>query len=66
MNGFNLYEAVCDFIKTQEICSISQLQRKFYISYITAKQIVDRLELEGKIIRGEGSNPNKVVNVEVK
>lgn len=55
-----LFSEVIEFIRHEQKCSISLLQRRFKIGYNRAARIVDQLDSAGLIGPQEGSKPRKV------
>lgn len=55
-----LFSQAVEFIKSEQKCSISLLQRRFKIGYNRAARIVDELDKRGMIGPQEGSKPRKV------
>lgn len=56
-----LYSQVLEFIRLEQKCSISLLQRRFKIGYNRAARIVDDLAQDGLIGPQEGSKPRQVL-----
>ena len=57
-----MYDTILDWLTTQDVVSISMLQRKFSIGFNRAGRIIDRLEHEGYIEPRSGSKPRKVIH----
>jgi DNA-binding MarR family transcriptional regulator len=60
-----MIEKIKAYIKIKDVCSISQIETRFNLTYIQAKEIVEKLEEEGFIVRGKRPNTNKKFSVEV-
>jgi DNA segregation ATPase FtsK/SpoIIIE-like protein len=56
-----LIEEATAILKTYDEVSASLLQRRLSIGYSRAARILDQLEEQGYLGRGEGSKPRKVI-----
>ncbi|EHL73272.1 hypothetical protein HMPREF1014_02589 [Bacillus sp. 7_6_55CFAA_CT2] len=57
----SLYEPAKECVIAMQAASVSMIQRRFRIGYVTANKIIDRLEENGIIGPYEGSKPRKIL-----
>ncbi|PEK41952.1 cell division protein FtsK [Bacillus toyonensis] len=57
----SLYEPAKECVIAMQAASVSMIQRRFRIGYVTATKIIDRLEENGVIGPYEGSKPRKIL-----
>ncbi|PGB76657.1 cell division protein FtsK [Bacillus toyonensis] len=57
----SLYEPAKECVIIMQAASVSMIQRRFRIGYVTATKIIDRLEENGVIGPHEGSKPRKIL-----
>ena len=55
------YEEAKGFVIAMQAASVSMMQRRFRIGYMSAAKIIDRLEENGIIGPYEGSKPRKIL-----
>lgn len=55
------YQIAKDHVIRMQQASVSMIQRRLRIGYITAARIMDRLEEEGVVTPYEGNTPRKVL-----
>lgn len=55
------YEEAKQFVIAMQSVSVSLIQRRFRIGYISAAKIIDRLEENGVIGSYEGSKPREIL-----
>lgn len=60
----DLFEEAVQFVRLENKCSVSLLQRRFRIGYNRAARIVDEMEARGIVGPQEGSKPRKVYTTE--
>lgn len=60
----DLFEEAVQFVRLENKCSVSLLQRRFRIGYNRAARIVDEMESRGIVGPQEGSKPRKVYTTE--
>lgn len=60
----DLFEEAVQFVRIENKCSVSLLQRRFRIGYNRAARIVDEMEARGIVGPQEGSKPRKVYTTE--
>lgn len=56
-----LYQEVCQYVKSNNEISISLIQRQFRIGFNRSARIIDKLEFDGIIAPAQGSKPRKVL-----
>ncbi|MDX5914133.1 DNA translocase FtsK [Bacillus cereus group sp. BfR-BA-01026] len=57
----SLYEPAKECVIAMQAASVSMIQRRFRIGYVTATKIINRLEENGVIGPYEGSKPRKIL-----
>ncbi|PFB19563.1 cell division protein FtsK [Bacillus cereus] len=57
----SLYEPAKECVIAMQAASVSMIQRRFRIGYVTATKIIDRLEENGVIGPYEGSKPREIL-----
>ena len=55
-----LFNEAVEFVRQEQKCSVSMLQRRFRIGYNRSARIVDEMEKRGIVGPQEGSKPRKV------
>ena len=55
-----LFSEAVEFVRQEQKCSVSMLQRRFRIGYNRSARIVDEMEKRGIVGPQEGSKPRKV------
>lgn len=57
-----LFDEIYAFVCTQDMISISLLQRKYRIGYNRSARIIDQLEAEGLLAPAQGGKPRRVLS----